>query len=278
MKLHTGFVAITGKPNVGKSTLINTLFKKKIAITSYKPQTTRNQIIDTYSDHTSSITFIDTPGYHDAHNKLDMFLNSEIKSSYKVADVVMLLIDLTRKIDEEDLQVIKIIKSYEVKKVLLVLTKSDLNQKNIEPYKEEIKKLIDYDGVVVISSKTNTNLDEMLIQIKKMIPLTETVLSNIATSDNDDFIIKEIVREQVIFHTKKEVPYATAIVIQEKTYNEGLLTIMADIVVERDSQKPIIIGAKGSMIKKIGTFARKELLEIFDCKINLKLFVKTVPD
>jgi GTP-binding protein Era len=273
MKLHSGYVTITGKPNVGKSTLVNTIFKHKVAIVSYKPQTTRNQIKALYSDNDSSIMFIDTPGYHETRNKLDLFLNSEIKTSYKSADLAILLIDLTREIDAEDLEVIKMLKDFNITNVILVLTKIDAAKKdNPEKYKNKIVELIDVKDTVTISSSKGENIDVLLKTIKKYLPLQSPI--NEKLDENDDFIISEIVREQIIYNTKQEVPYASGVFVEAKKFEKGLLDIHASIVVEKESQKPIIIGKGGTMIKKIGTLARKELLDIYDCKINLKLFVK----
>jgi GTP-binding protein Era len=272
--MKSGYVAITGKPNVGKSTFLNTLFNKKVSIVSPKPQTTRNKIETLYEQEDVSIVFIDTPGYHEARNKLDQFLNSQIKLSYKMADVVLLLVDLTRPIDEEDVQLIKIINDYQVKDVLLVLTKYDISSERVvNEYVNKIKSLIEIKSYLAISSKNITNINELINKVKTLLPETEHKLS---ITESDNFLISEIIREQIIFNTKKEIPYSTGVYVELNTYDQHskLMNINAVIVVEKESQKPIIIGKGGSMIKKIGTNARKELLNYFDCKINLKLFVK----
>jgi GTP-binding protein Era len=256
--------------------LINTIVKRKVAITSYKPQTTRNKIKALYNDSDSSIMFIDTPGYHKSMNKLDDHLNSEIKSTYKVVDCVLLLIDPTRDLDEEDFTVIKMIKDFNVENVILVITKKDISGKNVEKCINEVKTKIDISDIINISSLKNENIKELLDLIKTKLQTNTKPMEDIL--DDDNFIISELIREQIIFNTKKEVPYSTLVYVENKKFEKDLFDISAVIVVEKESQKPILIGAGGQMIKKIGTLARKELLNIYDCKINLKLFVKVEKD
>ncbi|GMO15726.1 MAG: GTPase Era [Mycoplasmoidaceae bacterium] len=272
----TGYVAITGKPNVGKSTLINAVVKRKVAITSYKPQTTRNKIKALYNDTNSSIMFIDTPGYHKSMNKLDDHLNSEIKSSYKSVDCILLLIDPTRELDDEDYSVIKMISNYNINNVILVITKKDISKKNIDSYIENVKSKINIANEIHISSNMQETVSELLTLIKTKLPSSTKPLENI--EDDDNFVISELIREQIIFNTKKEIPYSTLVYVENKKYENDIFEISAVIVVEKESQKPIIIGAGGQMIKKIGTLARKELLNIYACRINLKLFVKVEKD
>ncbi|MDR1991343.1 MAG: GTPase Era [Mycoplasmataceae bacterium] len=273
--MRSGYVIITGKPNVGKSTLLNTIVTKKVAITSPKPQTTRNQIKVIYKKNDLQILFIDTPGWHQPKFKLDLFLNSEIRNSYKIADIVLLLIDLTRDITDEDQQVISIIKTYGIQNVILVLTKIDLSSaKKNASYTDLIKKYIDVADVVGISSKKNIGINKLLATIAER--LNNNVNQPLNHHDNDNFTISEIIREQVIFNTRQELPYATTVYVELNQYDHftNTLDIQAIIVVEKASQKPILIGHNGTMIKKIGITARKELMKIYDCKINLKLFVK----
>jgi GTP-binding protein Era len=276
--MKTGYVSITGKPNVGKSTFLNKLLNQKISIVSSKPQTTRNQIKAIFSDGEYNISFIDTPGYHDARNKLDLFLNSQVKSSYKVADVVLLFIDTTRPIDDEDKAVIKILQSYEVKYIILVLTKMDIiSQPKIDKYTDAIKSLIPVAHALAISTKTNYNIINLINLIKTYITNDDQVLDR---TDDDKLQISELIREQVIYNTKQELPYSVAVVVNTIDYEKAknMTTIKADIIVEKDSQKPIVIGKGGQMIKQIGTMARKEILNIYDSKINLQLFVKVQKD
>ncbi|GHU31906.1 hypothetical protein FACS1894166_04210 [Bacilli bacterium] len=203
-----------------------------------------------------------------------MYLNSQIKASYKQSEVTLLLIDLTRKIDEEDLKVIHILKEYKVQNVIVLLTKFDLSSERVvNEYQIQLNKLLNIKDFVNVSSKKLINLDKTIEVIAKYLKDDSTSLE---VTDNDNFIIAEAIREQVIYNTKQELPYATGVIIELNVYDEKTKTmnINATIVVEKESQKPIIIGRGGSMIKKIGANARKELLSVFDTKINLKLFVK----
>lgn len=267
-------IAIVGKPNVGKSTLLNTIGKKKIAITSYKPQTTRNQIKFNFSNDKLDLVIIDTPGFHFARNKLDLFLNSEIKKTFKICDLVLFLVDPTRPVDEEDLEIIKFIKSYKITKVVLVITKTDVvSQGSINNHINKIKEAIAPIAEIAISAK-NGQLQPLFDCIYDH--LDDGAKENEKIDENDNFTICEIIREQVILNCKKEIPYSTGVIVTKTNYDQSknIFNIFANIIVEKKSQKPIIIGKNGSMIKRIGTESRKQLLELYDCKINLKLFVK----
>ena len=270
----SGTIAIVGKPNVGKSTLLNAIGNKKIAITSYKPQTTRNQIKYNFSNDKLDLMIIDTPGFHFARNKLDLFLNSEIKRTFKICDLVLFLIDPTRPIDDEDLEIIKFIKSYKIEKIVLVITKSDVvSQGSINNHMSKIEQSITPIAKMAISAKSG-QLQQLLDCIYCC--LDEGANSVERINENDNFTICEIIREQIILSCKKEIPYSTGVIVTKTNYDESknIFNIFANIIVEKKSQKPIIIGKNGLMIKKIGTEARKQLLELYDCKINLKLFVK----
>ena len=268
-----GTVVITGKPNVGKSTLINALAKKEVAIISKKPQTTRKQINYIYQNDKSEITFIDTPGFHFSRNKLDDYLNLQIKNSYKYANIALLLIDLTREINDEDLEVIKMINNFGVSHVILVFNKIDSPEKqNIQIYKDKINQLIKVDDILEISALKGINLDLLINTISKYLSNDQAFLQE---TNSDNYIISEIIREQIIKNLYQELPYATCVCIKKKNYDQkaNVFEIYADIVVEKESQKPIVVGHNGNMIKKIGTDARKKLNNYYDCKIVLHLFV-----
>ena len=273
-----GTVVITGKPNVGKSTLINQIAKKEVAIISQKPQTTRNQINYIYSTEEKEIAFIDTPGFHFSRNKLDNYLNSQIKNAYKYANIALLLIDLTREINDEDLEVIKMVKSFNIDNVILVFNKIDACDKQvINEYKQKVQKLIKVSDVIEISALKNINTGILINTIDKYLTNDPIVLKE---TDSDNFIISEIIREQIIKNFYQEIPYATCVCIKKKNYYKttNIFEVYADIVVEKESQKPIIIGSGGRMIKRIGTDARHKLQEYYDCKIILNLFVVVKDD
>ena len=273
-----GTVVITGKPNVGKSTLINYLAQHEIAITSPKPQTTRNQINFIFENSKYRIAFIDTPGFHFSHNKLDDSLNRSIKNAYKYADCAILLIDLSRELNEEDQEVIKLIKRFEIPKVVLVANKVDLdNSHNLESYVATIKQEIKVNDVVDISAISGKNVDQLLDVVGKYLSNNQITIEN---TDGDNFIISEIIREQIIKNFRQEIPYATSVYIKHKEYKqkENKFIINADIIVEKASQKPIILGAGGKMIKTIRVNSLKKLHTIYDCNIELHLFVVVKED
>lgn len=268
-----GTVVITGKPNVGKSTLINQIAKKEVAIISQKPQTTRNQINHVYATEKKEIAFVDTPGFHFSRNKLDNYLNSQIKNAYKYANIALLLIDLTREINDEDLEVIKMVKSFNIDNIILVFNKIDACEKQtIDEYKQKVQELIKVNDVIEISALKNTNTDILIDTISKYLINDPIILKE---TDSDNFIISEIIREQIIKNFYQEIPYATCVCIKKKNYDKttNVFEVYADIVTEKESQKPIIIGRGGRMIKRIGTDARHKLHEYYDCKIVLNLFV-----
>jgi len=268
--IKQGSICLIGKPNVGKSTLINNLLNYKISITSPKPQTTRQTIKGLYNNNNCNILFIDTPGYHNTRNKLDELMNYEVKKNLTISDCIFFLFDSTRPYDEEDEKILKLLKNIDLKNVILVITKIDSNAKKNE-YIDEIKTKFNFISETTISSIKKEGLKELIELAKPFLHDSDTLYK---IEDDDNFIISELIREQIIFNTKKEVPYSTYVKIEKKNMDGNLFNIYANIIVEKESQKPIIIGKGGSMIKKIGTYARKELLNIYDCKINLKLFVK----
>ena len=268
-----GTVVITGKPNVGKSTLINQIAKKEVASISQKPQTTRNQINYVYATEEKEIAFVDTPGFHFSRNRLDNYLNSQIKNAYKYANIALLLIDLTREINDEDLEVIKMVRSFNIDNVILVFNKIDACEKQtIDEYKQKVQELIKVNDVIEISALKNINTDILIDTISKYLTNDPIILKE---TNSDNFIISEIIREQIIKNFYQEIPYATCVCIKKKNYDKttNVFEVYADIVTEKESQKPIIIGRGGRMIKRIGTDARHKLHEYYDCKIVLNLFV-----
>ena len=278
IKKYTGNIAIVGKPNVGKSTLINAIFNQKISIINQKPQTTRNKIDAVFSNQEFQINFIDTPGFHIPKNKLDIFLNSEAKASLKQADIVYFLSDITRPIDEEDMELLDFVKSYKVPHVILVITKAETStQKNIDQRIQEWNKIFSFNKDIIISALHKINIDKLLDISKEYLSYLDVVeYEDNSTLQEDNFLVREIIREQCLNLLKQEIPYGIAIVIEKSNYDavNNSFNIDASIVVEKESQKSIVIGKNGSMIKQIGIESRKELLNIYDSKINLKLFVK----
>lgn len=276
--MQTGTIVITGRPNVGKSTLINALAKKEVAITSPKPQTTRNQINFIYQDDKYNIAFLDTPGFHFANNKLDEFLNRQIKSAYKYADIAYLMIDPTRELNKEDEQVIKLVQYFNIPHIILIINKIDIvDEAKINECVKQVKEMIKIDNVVQISALKSININELLDKSAQFLSNNPIAVSN---TDGDNFIISEVIREQIINLYHQEIPYATSVIIPDKKYDPktNLFTIHANINVEKESQKPIIIGAKGSKIKQLRLQSLKKLHTIYDCNIELHLFVSVKPN
>ena len=277
--MKVGVVSIVGKPNVGKSTLINTIFNKEVVISSSKPQTTRNKIQIVYKDEDSEILFSDTPGYHNPKNKLDLFLNSQVKKSLKNTDVVVFMFDISRKFDDEDQKILDEIKKFKIKKIILAVNKIDLiPQEEIGLKIEIVKQQMDFDDVVLLSSKEKTNIDKLMSLLKSNLEEvdTDTFYDQELVEQKEEFFVSEIIRQVIINNFRQEIPYSVAVVVDKMDYDQSknLLSINYSIVVEKESQKPIIIGKGGNTIKKLGILIRAKLSEIYDCKLFLQSFVK----
>lgn len=277
--MKVGVVSIVGKPNVGKSTLINTIFNKEVVISSSKPQTTRNKIQIVYKDDDSEILFSDTPGYHNPKNKLDLFLNSQVKKSLKNTDVIVFMFDISRKFDDEDQKILDEIKKFKIKKIILAVNKIDLIPQQEMGIKIEIvKQQMDFDDVVLLSSKEKTNIDKLMSLLKSNFEEvdTNTFYDQQSLEQKEEFFVSEIIRQVIINNFRQEIPYSVAVVVDKMDYDQSknLLSINYSIVVEKESQKPIIIGKGGNTIKKLGILIRAKLSEIYDCKLFLQSFVK----
>ena len=275
--MHAGFVSFVGRPNVGKSTLINQIIGTKIAITSDKPQTTRNIIQGIYNDNGTQIVFVDTPGIHKPSNKLGQILNKGAYYSIDDVDIVCFLIDAKAGLGKGDKYIIQRLKDIN-KPVILVINKIDgLSKDEIFLKINEYKDLYDFADIVPVSALKNKNIDELLKVIKKYLKdnikyFEEGTLTNRSTQ----FMIAEIVREKILWLTKEEVPHSVTCVTEKIIKDKDKNIINVAIIVDRDALKKIIIGKGGSMIKKIGTLARQDLEKILNTKIYLELYVKTI--
>ena len=274
--MRSGFVSIVGRPNVGKSTLINSLINKKIAITSDKAGTTRNIIYGIYNEEDAQIVFIDTPGIGKTLDKLDSHLNKKAYSSFE-NDIVLFLVDAEGGFGKGDQKILERLKN-DKKKVILVLNKIDLinNEKLIKQI-VELKDLYDFLEIVPISGLKNRNTDELIKAIKKHLPdgikyFNDDVITNV----DEAFMIGEIIREKILNLTKEEVPHAVTCVVERLEFKKGICNINALIVVDRKNLKGIIIGKNGSMLKKIGSFARDDIEKFLGIKVYLELYVKTI--
>ena len=273
--MKSGFVALIGRPNAGKSTLLNTLMKQKIAIISPKAQTTRNSIRGIRTDEDSQIIFVDTPGIHKPQHSLGAQMNKQAYSSARGVDIIYLMVDGTVPFGTGDEYVMQAIKNIHLP-VFLVVNKADLISKddmmNLLLF---YNRLHDFAEIFPISALENDNVDQ-LIEFTKL-RLEDGVKyypDDMVCDYPEQFIMAEIIREKVLMNTQEEVPHSVAIVIERIKKHKGNLIINAMILVERNSQKGIMVGKQGSMIKKIGTEARIELSEILGEKVYLELFVR----
>lgn len=278
-KFKSGFVALIGRPNVGKSTLINNVLGQKISIISSKPQTTRNQIRGIYTTEQEQIIFIDTPGIHKPQHELGNYMNKESISTLSDVDLILLLIDGTSDYGKGDEFVLELLKNITTP-VFLVVNKIDLIRDKNRLLESIVKfqNQFSFAEVFYISAMNGENVNALLKSISNYLEEGPKYYPEDQISDHPEvFVIGEIIREKVLTLTEQEVPHSVAVVVEEMKHDEenpDLLNIRATIFVERPSQKKIIIGSQGSMIKKIGTFARKDILKIVGQKIYLELWVK----
>ncbi|MDQ0567810.1 GTPase Era [Mycoplasma yeatsii] len=274
----SGFVSIIGRPNVGKSTLLNRIMKQKISIVTNKAQTTRNNIKGIYTKPNQyQIVFIDTPGVHTSKKQLDRFMNSSALKSTKDVDVLLFLAPADEVIGKNDMFLLKQIQNVETNKIL-VITKADSVSKEqlIQKASEWNTYQNQFDEIIITSSLENINIDKLLDLIVKYLPETNFQFydDDTVTDQPERFTIREIIRESILLKTGQEVPHSVAILIDQLEKNDDEINIVATIVVERQSQKGIIIGKQGSKISDIRYKSKKQLQEIFEKPVNLELFVK----
>lgn len=272
----SGFVSIIGRPNVGKSTLLNAILKEKIAIVTPKAQTTRNRIQGIYTTDNEQIIFIDTPGIHKAHNELGNIMNDFALKSITGIDLILYLIDVNVPLGTGDRFIIDALRESKVP-TILVANKVDKEQdtnkivENIETYKE----YGNFIGGITISATEGFNVDKLLEMVVSNLEYGPMYYPEDQLIDQPErFVVCELIREKVLLNTSEEIPHSVAVTIDRFKESDKIIDIHATIVVERLSQKKIIIGAKGAMIKKIGTEARKEIKNFLGLPVYLELFVK----
>lgn len=282
MSYKSGFVAIIGRPNVGKSTLLNKILGQKIAITSDKVQTTRKRIRGIYTSDKGQIIFVDTPGVHKPLHKLGEYLLEEVKLTIPDADLVLFLVDGSEKAGSGDKWITENLLKTDIP-VILVINKVDqiksleLRDENIESYKELFcGKSV---SLIKISAKTGRNTDDLIKNIYRKLPKGPQYYPEEEVTDQHiRSIAAEMIREKILISTHDEIPHSVAIIIDKYNEKDKIIEILATVYVEHDSQKGIIIGEKGSMLKKIGTEARYEIENFIDKKVFLELFVKVKKD
>ena len=275
MEKKTGFVALIGRPNVGKSTLMNYLIGQKIAITSNKPQTTRNRIQTVYTDERGQIIFLDTPGIHKAKNKLGEYMVNTAEHTLNEVDVILWLVEPSNFIGAGEQHIIEQLKKTKTP-VILVINKVDtVSRDKILEFIDTYRKVYDFAEIVPASALRAQNLDTVLDMIFKYLPYGPQFYDEDTITDQPERqIVAEIIREKALHSLNEEIPHGIAVAIDQMKMNHKVCHIDATIICERDSHKGIIIGKQGSMLKKIGSTARFEIERLLDCKVNLKLWVK----
>ena len=278
VNFKSGVVVLVARPNVGKSTLLNKILGQKIAITTPLKQTTRKNQKGIYTDSSSQIILIDTPGIHKPINELGNYLSEQSKNALNDADLILFMVDSTEPAGKGDVWIVKNYLKNTKTPVLLVLNKVDLI-KNLEKRELNLfsyKKLFDENiNSIKISAKTGRNVDDLIEKIKSYLPEGEKFYDeDIVTDTNMREIASEIIREKIILNTKYEVPHSVAVIVDEYKEREKTDKISAKIIVNSESQKGILIGKSGTVLSKIGSEARLELEKIIEKKIYLELFVK----
>ena len=278
-EFRSGFVAVVGRPNAGKSTLVNRLVGQKIAIVTSKPQTTRNRIQGIVTKPQGQIVFIDTPGLHEADSALGRQMMQEVAAALEGIDVLLLMVDASSMHPHADDLLLQKAKRFRGRTILALNKVDRLPRPKLLPLIESFSKAFEFSAIVPISALKGDGCDGLLDEILKQLPEGEAYFPEDQVTDQPErFLAAEIIREKAIQLMYHEVPYALAVVVEKYEEKPRLLRIEAVMNVERDSQKKILIGHKGEMLKKIGTEARKELEGILGSKIYLGLFVKVAPD
>ena len=274
-----GFAALIGRPNVGKSTLMNRMIGQKIAITSNKPQTTRNRIQTVYTSEEGQIVFLDTPGIHKAKNKLGNYMVTVAEHTIRDVDVVLWIVEPTTYIGAGEQHIIEVLKKCKTP-VILVINKVDTVKKEevllfIDAYRKEM----DFEEIVPVSALKGDNVQVLLSCIMKYLPYGPAFYDEDTITDQPERqIVAELIREKALRCLEDEIPHGIAVSIEQMKERKNLIDIEATIICERDSHKGIIIGKSGSMLKKIGSRARADIEGLLECKVNLQLWVKVKKD
>ncbi len=277
----SGFTTIIGRPNVGKSTLMNSMIGEKIAIMSDKPQTTRNKILTVYTDKEAQIVFIDTPGIHKPKNQLGEFMNLEVDEAISEMDVLIMITDECKTIGPGDKFIIDKIKNAKSRKLLVINKIDKYDQSDITKMEEEFKKFKVFDDIILISALNNIGIKKLINSIKKYLQEGPMYFPEDYLTDRPErFIVSEIIREKALHYLQEEVPHGIAICIDQmkKRNNKDLVDIKATILCEKKSHKSIIIGKNGRKLKGIGKSARQDIEKLLGSQVYLELWVKVSED
>lgn len=277
--MKSGFVSIVGRPNVGKSTLLNAIIGKKIAITSSTAQTTRNMIQGIYHGDDVQIIFVDTPGIHKPHNKLGQVLNKQAYYNLSDVDVILFLVDVTEKLGNGDKFILEKLKENDVP-VILVLNKMDkITYLELLPKIEEYKDLYPFQAIIPVSAYKKKNLEDLIETVSQYLRddvpyYDEDTFTNVS----EKFSVSELIREKVLYHTKEEVPHSVTCITEEISEDKSSIRVIASLIVDRENLKKILIGKNGAMIKRIGVEARHDIEKLLEKKVYLDLRVRVVPN
>ena len=275
----SGFVTLIGRPNVGKSTLMNYLIGQKIAITSNKPQTTRNRIQTVLTTDEGQIVFVDTPGIHKAKNKLGEYMVNVAEKTLNEVDVVLWLVEPTTFIGAGEQHIAKQLQRVKTPVILVINKVDSVKREEILPAIAAYKDIYDFADIVPVSARSGDNTDELLRVIMKYLPYGPQFYDEDTVTDQPERqIVAELIREKALHSLQDEIPHGIAVAIDRMKMQNKVMHIDATIICEHDSHKGIIIGKQGSMLKKIGSTARYEIERMLDCKVNLKLWVKVKKD
>lgn len=281
--IHSGFVAIVGRPNVGKSTLLNAILGEKLAIVSAKPQTTRNRITGIYTKGDTQVVFLDTPGLHRPKNKLGEYMIKAVDESIQEVDAAILVVEPKCEAAPAELELIERLKSSQIPIVLVVNKIDTVGEKaDLIGVISAWVKLADYVAVVPVAASTGDGVDDLMGEIKKLIPEgPQYYPDDQFTTEPERAVVAEIIREKLLRLMSDEIPHGTAVSVdkmRERKGSEGIVDIEAVIYCEKESHKGMIIGKGGAMLKKAGTLARADIERLLGCHVNLQLWVKVKED
>ncbi len=277
--VKSGFVTIVGRPNVGKSTLMNQIIGQKIAITSNKPQTTRNKIQTVFTDERGQLVFVDTPGIHKAKNKLGEYMVNVAKRSITEVDVVLWIVEPVTYIGSIEQQIALQLKNIKSPLILVINKVDTIKKEDILKCISVYKDVANFDEIIPVSAKKGDNVDELVDTIFKYMPYGPMFYDEDTLTDQPmRQLVAEIIREKALHALSEEIPHGIAVTIEQMTFGKKIVDIEATIICERDSHKGIIIGKSGAMLKKIGSNARFEIEKLLEQQANLKLWVKVKKD
>jgi len=277
---RSGFVALIGRPNVGKSTLMNQILGQKVAITSDKPQTTRNRIHGVYTSQEGQIVFIDTPGVHKPQHKLGDYMMQMVRNTLSEVDVILFLTDVTQTMGSGERYILQLLESVETP-VILVMNKIDqVHPDDLLPRIDDYRREFLFAEVVPVSALLGNNISALVSVIFRYLPPGPKYYPDDQTTDHpESFIVAELVREKILHLTREEIPHSVAVVVEEMARREGdVVYVRAVIYTERESQKGILIGKGGRMLKQVGQWARQEIEALFGSRVYLDLWVKVKED